>query len=259
MIQVIGIDCATKDKKIGVARGLLDGQVTRIEEVCVCSEERSAVDQVAMFIEDAVHSVLLAIDSPLGWPVLLGSSLALHKAGDELLNQPNDLFRRTTDRFIQEKLKKTPLDIGADRIARTAHSALRLLGDLRRRFGATIPIAWSPTFAEPIAAIEVYPAATLIGRGLRSSGYKGKANISERREILHHLPELHVDGNRVLLENNADALDAALCLVAGTDFLLGLSAPPTDVNSAIREGWIWARIGGSSDDKYPESVTLVDR
>jgi hypothetical protein len=52
----------------------------------------------------------------------------------------NAMFRRTTDLFIQQKLKKTPLDVGADRIARTAYAALAILGTLRVELG--MPFRW---------------------------------------------------------------------------------------------------------------------
>jgi hypothetical protein len=61
-----------------------------------------------------------AIDAPLGWPKPLAETLIDHRAGLPIETPANAMFRRTTDLFIQRKLKKTPLDVGADRIARTA-------------------------------------------------------------------------------------------------------------------------------------------
>jgi hypothetical protein len=61
-----------------------------------------------------------AIDAPLGWPKPLAETLIDHRAGMPIETPANAMFRRTTDLFIQRKLKKTPLDVGADRIARTA-------------------------------------------------------------------------------------------------------------------------------------------
>ena len=66
--------------------------------------------------------------------------------------------------FIQQKLKKTPLDVGADRIARTAYAALHLLGSVRVQLHLSIPLAWAPTDISVVAAIEVYPAATLVSQ-----------------------------------------------------------------------------------------------
>jgi hypothetical protein len=40
------------------------------------------------------------------------------------------------------------------------------------------------------------------------------------------------------MEQNADALDAVVCLLAVTDFLDGRALGPIDAAIATREGWI---------------------
>ena len=40
---------------------------------------------------------------------------------------------------------------------------------------------------------------------------------------------------------DADALDAMLCVLAGADFLAGKAYSPTDLALAKKEGWIWIR------------------
>lgn len=245
-IQLIGVDCATENSKVGVARGSLDGTIARIDEVVVCGKERSAADYIASWIS-STDPVLLALDAPLGWPQPLGVSLANHRAGDELMVAPNDIFRRATDRFTQRTLGKTPLDVGADRIARTAHAALRVLGELRRRLGQPIPLAWSPALTVGIAAIEVYPAATLGVWGVRSSRYKNPDQVEERREIIAALRHQFVlPADVTVLEQNADALDSAVCLLCAKDFLLGQASPPEDLSLAAVEGWIWTRTPGGA-------------
>jgi hypothetical protein len=72
-----------------------------------------------------------------------GRVLDTHRAGAAIAISPDAMFRRATDLFIQRELKKTPLDVGADRIARTAYSVLRLLTDLRTKLAAPIPLAWT--------------------------------------------------------------------------------------------------------------------
>ena len=72
------------------------------------------------------------------------------------------MFRRTIDLFIQQKPKKTPLDVGAGRIARTAYAALAILETLRTELGMAIPLAWTGADILPVAAMKVYPAATLV-------------------------------------------------------------------------------------------------
>jgi len=40
---------------------------------------------------------------------------------------------------------------------------------------------------------------------------------------------------------NADVLDAAVCVLAAGDFLLGRAMAPENRSQAEREGWIWVR------------------
>lgn len=238
---IVGIDCATDDAKIGLAfAGRRNGRTT-IREATICARERSAAGTVAAWIRDSAVPVLLAIDAPLGWPVDLGRQPTSHRAGQAIEIDPNLLFRRATDRFIQSTLGKTPLDVGADRIARTAHAALRLLGDLRGSLGLQIPLAWAPAIVG-VSAIEVYPAATLLVNGIRSSGYKKPAQTVERVEILRPLSRW-IDCKSCLsdLEANADVLDSAVCVLAAVDFLDGSAVGPSDPSLAAQEGWIWAR------------------
>ncbi len=250
-VQIIGIDCATEDARIGLAHGIADGPNLQVLDARQCSRDQPAIQTILEWITTRQYpQTLLAIDAPLGWPAALGKALAGHQAGDAISVDAHDLFRRETDRFIKRTLGKQPLDVGADRIARTAHAALGLLGELRRLLGHVIPLAWATTLTAPISAIEVYPAATLVGRGCRSTGYKNAEQAPQRREII---AALHSDGVKLpdlpVLEQSADALDAALCLVAAHDFLLGCAMPPSNPELAKREGWIWAR--HHSEHKQP--------
>jgi hypothetical protein len=152
----------------------------------------------------------------------------------------NAMFRRYTDRFIQEKIGKTPLDVGADRIARTAYSALTLLGALRRRLRCNVPLAWSPEHRDSVAAIEVYPAATLLAHTINAGRYKKPGNHAERDGIINSLrSHLSLPEDTSPIRKSADALDAVVCLLAGADFLLGQAMPPADHALAKKEGWIW--------------------
>lgn len=45
---------------------------------------------------------------------------------------------------------------------------------------------------------------------------------------------------------NADVLDAALCCLAGADFLLGQATSPINPTLARKEGWIWVRESSGS-------------
>jgi hypothetical protein len=181
-----------------------------------------------------------AIDAPLGWPKQLAETLNDHRAGMPIETPANAMFRRTTDLFIQHKLKKTPLDVGADRIARTAYAALAILGTLRVELGISIPLAWTPGDVSPVAAIEVYPAATLVAHRIRSSGYKKHDQIEQRREIVEALrTKLRIGESVPDLTRSADLVDAAACVLAGADYVSGRAMNPRIAPFADREGWIW--------------------
>jgi hypothetical protein len=123
---------------------------------------------------------------------------------------------------------------------------LGLIQDLRDELSIEIPLAWSPDHAVGAAAIEVYPAATLIGHSLRSSGYKDTNRQAERDEIVKALSKtmaLRSEHMR-LAEANADLLDALVCVLAGDDFLSGDCVEPENRSRAAKEGWIWFRTVG---------------
>jgi len=241
-VRLIGVDCATDYAKVGLARGESDGAVLRVNEAAVCTAEETAAKRVAAWLATSEGPALVAIDAPLGWPAALGTTLSSHRAGQPIATDPNELFRRETDRFIKRMLGKQSLDVGADRIARTAHAALRFLEDLRAALGGSVPLAWRPALTAPISAIEVYPAATLVSHGFRSQGYKKPDQRNERREILESIGKIaSLPADCSHMEGNADALDACVCLLAAHDFLLGYAMPPGDLALAQTESWIWAR------------------
>lgn len=244
---IIGIDCAVDPKKVGVAaaRVFADHPDQLILEAAVlCSKDHPPVDVVRDLVpEDG--SALLAFDSPLGWPEPLARELISHWAGEPISTVADALFRRHTDRFIKERTRQQSLDVGADRIARTARAALAVLGGLRQELDEEIPLAWTTNLQSRIAAIEVYPAATLKVRGIENKGYKDKKKAEHRkkRELILDALDLELDAgkHRETLLDKADVLDAALCTVAGLDFLRRRCWEPTDLEAAQKEGWIWVR------------------
>lgn len=152
------------------------------------------------------------------------------------------MFRRTTDQFIKQHIGKQPLDIGADRIARTVHAALSFLETLRKATGEAIPLVWEPALLPGIQVIEVYPTATLIACGITVPTYKGKEGREARKTLLKLLGEhITLPADTSLMENNDNALDAAICVLAAADFLSGLVLKPTNQDFAMKEGWIWVR------------------
>lgn len=247
-VHIIGIDCATETAKVGVAFATWANGCTTVWNVSTGGASYGELDDtLTTWIRDKSEPVLLALDAPLGWPLGLRDALESHRAGDTVWIRDNLMFRRDTDREVYRRLGKTPLDVGADRIARTAHSALALLGRLRERLNDPIPLAWTWTELQQLSAIEVYPAATLTAYGIDSAGYKKPAGERERRELIRRLRDqlgarltLRPSGDE--MSANADALDAMLCVVGAGDFLDGMAVSPDAVQlatSARTEGWIW--------------------
>jgi predicted RNase H-like nuclease len=236
---IIGIDCATDPKNVGLACGRWEKG--RLQIIAVTNGQiHNPEDIVTEWIASS-ETCLLAMDAPLGWPQDFGHTLAEHTAGMPLQEEPNQFFRRETDRFVQRTFGKVPLDVGADRIARTALSALQLLGILSEKKGVTIPLAWDVNFSG-IAAIEVYPAGTLKASHVQSSAYKRPEQRETRQGLLAWLAnEADLPEDLSLPLEDADVLDAMLCVLAGADFLSGKAYPPTDLALAQKEGWIWIR------------------
>lgn len=141
-IRIIGIDCAVDPQKAGLTHGIYwDGQIA-IQEILLGNRKKSIAKMVFEMCQNH-NKCLIAFDAPLGWPKEMGRELVNHCAGDSLIVGDKVLFRRETDRFIKRMIGKQPLDIGADRIARTAYTALKILRELGEYSGNPIPLAWN--------------------------------------------------------------------------------------------------------------------
>jgi hypothetical protein len=224
---IIGIDCATQPEKTGLALALWDGGPVVLRETACGSRHDLPTAIVARWLKGAERA-LLALDAPLGWPLALGRELAHHSAGRPVDAAPAELFRRHTDRVIERLLGKRPLEVGADRIARTAHAALQLLAVVSAEIGRPIPLVWGAGELEPVGAIEVYPAATRLARG-----------VPNRPGSLAGLERDFATDLGFLEAASPDVRDAVVCTLAGADFLAGRAMVPDDLALARREGWIW--------------------
>jgi hypothetical protein len=251
-ITIVGVDCATRSAKVGMALAESSADWARLLNIISGSSQHKPTDQIVQWIEGK-RPVLLALDAPLGWPAPLGDQLSRHLAGMPIESPASDLFRRDTDRFVEEALRKRPLEVGANLIARTAVSALQLLAELRERLGDPIPLAWSEVDLPQISAIEVYPAATLRARSLPSEGYKGVKGYEVRVKLLEALAReitIEPDSSEILANDNI--FDAVVCALAGIDFVTGKAVSPPDRELAEKEGWIWFK---GPDPAKPDSVT----
>lgn len=240
-VTIVGLDCATEATRTGVALGEWRAGTVRVRTAARGTDPLPAT--LAPYLAGG-DPVLLALDAPLGWPAPLGDVLATHQAGGPLAAERDAMARRRTDDAIYERVGKRPLEVGADRIARTAHAALTLLQALREASGEPIPLAWGPELPGRVAAIEVYPAATLRARAVPVSAYRRPDAMTARRRLLAALtPPLVIETPIAPIAASADVLDAVLCVLAGADFLNGDAVGPEDATLARREGWIWAAAG----------------
>lgn len=247
-VLLVGIDCAVDPRNVGVARATLREGTVKLQEL----HDRVDALQIASLVQQwrkETPIALFALDAPLGWPAPLGHALYAHSAGAPLAANAHALFRRKCDDVVAFALKKRPLDVGADRIARTAHAALGLLSEIRARNGIAIPMAWAPGLPAESMALEVYPGGTLKSLGLRSSGYKGAGREKEREEIYASLEPM-LDFDEVLarkMRASDHMLDAAVCTLAAADFVREEMILPPDDEDVRREGWIWVRRPRSSE------------
>ena len=253
---VIGIDFSTDPAKTGLARATVsasDGQAGAIiHEVCTATKiRRPRLRIVADWIKAATTPVLIAVDAPLGWPdAMRSSAFSDHVAGHPVGVCANDLFARETDRQIKARTSKNPFEVGANLIARTAHGALTFLHHLNTELngsGATRatppPLAWSSAHIQRPSVIEVYPAATLEAHRIPTGNYKtsGDGGRSHREAIVRKLRLRGVEDHTSLLTRNDHLIDAAVCVLAGQDFLVDRAVGPGSLLTlAQREGWIWA-------------------
>ena len=286
-VQIIGIDCAAQPKDFGLARGLFRGDT--VETVEVTKGEGSdncfdtLVSQLRDWIDGEPATTLLALDAPLGWPIHMTRALRDHRTGTPFgrpsdasrkdRNPGNHLFRRHTDRFIAQKFPGAPLDIGADRIARVARSALEVLGRLRNTDEpqSSVPLLWDPGDLERLGAIEVYPRLTLrhaMPSQEAELHYKGRDHAQNRRRIVDEILPARLTFNKNdlrlarsrggPLDYDHNRIDAVLCVLEGLHFLLaesvgpehpeaaawlaeatGTSTPASVDDIKTSEGWIW--------------------
>jgi predicted RNase H-like nuclease len=245
-MTIIGIDCATIAAKTGLALSEFNGGILSIKDCRIAETKIPIADQIYNWIASA-DRVLLAMDSPLGWPHPMGRALIKHKAGAPIAFGANDLFRRYTDEVVRKALGKLPLEVGADRIARTAVAALSLLADLGALVGKAIPLAWDAQVGKSTWAIEVYPAGTLRAYQRMGAVTDSKDSKPGKRSLVSRMKKsgtLRFESGMEKGIDNEHVLDSVLCAISAVDFLEKRAiAPRTDKerNLARKEGWIWVR------------------
>jgi len=238
-MQVIGVDSAVQEKDNGLV--LCNYHDNKLELVDKWERNGTVTTKILSWIGNA-EQTLIAIDSPLGWPFEFTNSLATHKAGVPIEIGANDFFKRQTDLQIATEFNKRPLEVSADRIARTAFYTLDRIGKLRRETSRSIKLLWKFGEDFDIGFIEVYPASTILANGLSITGYKKEQSL--RHNLLDELQKEY----RLNNPNTIDVFkiehdfDALVCCFSGVDFIEKRSIQYDSLSERIqKEGWIWAR------------------
>jgi predicted RNase H-like nuclease len=210
-IRIVGIDCATQPGNVGVCLATYASPTVRVEKVFTCTSRTMMLEEIAAFLGEGAPAII-ALDAPLGWPVALTREISQHRAGEAVGSPAGIMFSRATDRYVKQALDKTPLEIGANLIARTALAALSDLNAIRTTLALPVPLAWEPGPAKQTVAIEVYPAAT---------------EVAYERAECHAAVSARV--GRDLPADNIHKRDAVLCAIAASDFLEArVCRPPAD-------------------------------
>jgi predicted nuclease with RNAse H fold len=184
------------------------------------------------------------IDCPLGWPDAFVGFVAAHRSGHVAL--PPDglgagwrrpLTMRRTDVFVQEKLRLVPLSVSADWIA---HVALRCAVLLAKLDASGRPVDRTGAGA----VVEVYPASSLLGWGLRHRGYKQPRTpdvlAAVAGDLLAAAPWLDCGPHEETIRRSHDAFDAVIAALTARAASQGQTWPPgaNDLAAARTEGWI---------------------
>lgn len=289
--QIVGIDCAADPKDIGIAYAKMAGTRFTVERVRFgkggsqdnrSRRLRDLANDVVESVREADAPTLLAIDAPLGWPTQMGCALATHRAGGQIEGtgrqapDAGSFFSRCTDRFVAEKTGKTPMEVGANLIARVSHTALGLLEMLRSDGMPNFPHLVSQNGVvrrEEGGLIEVYPALAgpfflsstadegeakywrELASALKKLKKDGGVNWCERLrqvgnaltegELTVHLDDAVLPGMMKTGNRRDHGLDAILCAWTGFRFLQRRCVEPPRADDGRandcfeREGWIW--------------------
>jgi hypothetical protein len=239
-MKIIGLDSAVQEKD----NGLVLCEYNDTHEMIlkdVWDHKQPLVVQICEWLKDR-KKTLIGIDAPLGWPFQFSKGLQDHHAGMYLGDDAKAFFRRETDLDIAKRFHKTPLEVSADRIGRTAFMSLKRIREISERSHRKVSLVWNTRDDYDVGFIEVYPAATLLANKLDIKGYK--KNYEIRLKLLAELKsQCSKQGmDKIDIATIDHNFDAFICCLAVYDFLTGTCKAPEKITKRInKEGWIWTR------------------
>lgn len=297
-VHIMGIDCAADPSDIAVAFATPTANTLTIESIfrgnggtqSRSARLRTLAEKVAKRIGTNTRrglATLLAVDAPLGWPIAMGQALRTHQAGFPLPEPcAKKFFRRRTDRFVEARTGKTPIEVGANLIARVSHTALRLLALVGEQPSVQLkpaPLTSPAQMGRDVHVIEVYPAlaspflfcqpsptqsrpdAAAVPSRSSWNTVAGKLKTAKMEEKWDETIGRLSDRLRIRWKGDDEfprsgpdrdhGLDAILCAWTAWRFLQGkcvrpeeCSEPQTAPGQLSREGWIWF------DERTPDSI-----
>ena len=253
---LIGLDFSTQiSKRKAYAISLVNEKYERNFDVEMSNLNNKDLSDKLLSLSYNWDEIVLAIDSPMGWPKGMIQDLLNHQAGEKLLNDKKlnrqDYFRRATDKFIIEQVKRTPFSIGADKIAAMAFDALVIVGSIMSEF--ELDVGYGITKKHKI--IEVYPGA-MIADQLGSENTKGYKDNKELRKQMYDaiIKRYEVTISKLYprqeVVHTDDRFDAFLCLLTAIDYyndklhdpITGKMVSNIEFEEEVirKEGWIWS-------------------
>ncbi len=190
-------------------------------------------EHIVRLLEYCGGADAIAVDVPFGWPKPFAEALAGYRIGVPL-DLPRQRYRlRTTDVWLKSKLPSlNPKSVSTDRLGSTAIVGTNLLHALNRN-GFRLPLRKSGGCP---AAIEVYPAASLLAWNLQAL---------EREEIVRRLQEQFTleisETTRSTLLDNDHCFDAFVAALTAREYAGGNTFYPPEYipDETIEiEGWI---------------------
>jgi hypothetical protein len=266
VITLIGWDAAVDPRNNALVRADFQGNasgemILAVDELVQPESSQELVATIASWIDGAHEGdgIVICADSPLGWPAALGGALTSHRAGEGIPLDAEALFRRHTDRDVRQRVGKTPLDVGADRIARTALAVVnavagvadRVAEDRRPTIAVSAGTLRAAARGRGVALLETYPAGWFSSEGIATRGYRPAGAVNRRRSLLDEAREAFRRSGVAVrssiadlsLARRADDLDALICVFAGVDAIRGMAPePPASICDDVSvEGWIWCK------------------